>query len=94
MGPHCSSAETQVCHRSYIIAARCLPPLSTMFQLDIVAVSFIGGGHRSTGRKPTNADVNIHASIAKYGIDIQIVRPEMTKFKMFREKSFYFVIKP
>jgi hypothetical protein len=22
MGPHCSSAETQVCHRSYIIAAR------------------------------------------------------------------------
>ena len=22
--------------------------------------------------------------IAKYGIDIQIVRPEMTKFKMFR----------
>jgi hypothetical protein len=29
----------------------------------------------------------IHASIAKYGIDIQIVRPEMTKFKMFRELS-------
>jgi hypothetical protein len=24
--------------------------------------------------------------IAKYGIDIQIVRPEMTKFKMFRGK--------
>ena len=22
MGPRCSSAETQVCHRSYIIAAR------------------------------------------------------------------------
>ena len=29
----------------------------------------------------------IHASIAKYGIDIQIVMPEMTKFKMFREFS-------
>jgi hypothetical protein len=32
--------------------------------------------------------------IAKYGIDIQIVRPEMMKFKMFREKvtmDFYFV---
>ena len=32
--------------------------------------------------------------IAKYGIDIQIVRLEMTKFKMFREKvnmDFYFV---
>jgi hypothetical protein len=31
--------------------------------------------------------------IAKYGIDIQIVRPEMTKFKMLREKvnmDFYF----
>jgi hypothetical protein len=30
----------------------------------------------------------------KYGIDIQIVRPEMTKFKMFRVKvnmDFYFV---
>jgi hypothetical protein len=25
--------------------------------------------------------------IAKYGIDIQIVRPEMTKFKMFRGYS-------
>jgi hypothetical protein len=25
----------------------------------------------------TTADVNIHALIAKYGIDIQIVRPEM-----------------
>ena len=36
----------------------------------------------------TTADVNIHALIAKYGIDIQIVRPEMTKFKMFREKFF------
>ena len=40
------------------------------------------------------ADVNIPTQIAKYGIDIQIVRPEMTKFKMFREKvnmDFYFV---
>jgi hypothetical protein len=36
----------------------------------------------------TTADVNIHALIAKYGIDIQIVRPEMTKFKMFRQKIF------
>jgi hypothetical protein len=35
----------------------------------------------------TTAVVNIHALIAKYGIDIQIVRPEMTKFKMFREFS-------
>jgi hypothetical protein len=34
----------------------------------------------------TTADVNIHALIAKYGIDIQIVRPEMTKFKLFRVK--------
>ena len=34
----------------------------------------------------TTADVNIHALITKYGIDIQIVRPEMTKFKMFRVK--------
>ncbi len=32
----------------------------------------------------TTADVNIHALIAKYGIDIQIVGPEMMKFKMFR----------
>jgi hypothetical protein len=42
----------------------------------------------------TTADVNIHALIAKYDIDIQIVRPEMTKFKMFRDKvnmDFYFV---
>ena len=42
----------------------------------------------------TTADVIIHALIAKYGIDIQIVRPEMMKFKMFRVKvnmDFYFV---
>ena len=42
----------------------------------------------------TTADVIIHALIAKYGIDIQIVRPEMTKFKTFRVKvniDFYFV---
>jgi hypothetical protein len=32
------------------------------------------------------ADVNIQALIAKYGIDIQIVRPEMTKFKRFRDQ--------
>jgi hypothetical protein len=25
MGPRCSSAETQVCHRSYIIAASLMP---------------------------------------------------------------------
>jgi hypothetical protein len=31
-----------------------------------------------------------HPQIAKYGIGIQIVRPEMTKFKMFREKIFLF----
>ena len=36
----------------------------------------------------TTADVNIHALIAKYGIDIQIVRPEMTKFKIFKEEIF------
>jgi hypothetical protein len=34
----------------------------------------------------TTADVNIHALITKYGIDIQIVRPAMTQFKMFRVK--------
>ena len=34
----------------------------------------------------TTADVNIHALIAKYGINIRIVSPEMTKFKMFRDK--------
>jgi hypothetical protein len=68
MGPRCSSAETQVCHRSYIIAAS-------------------NYGRRSFskyGISYYDADVNIYASIVKYGIDIQIVRPEMTKFKMFR----------
>ena len=29
MGPRCSSAETQVCHRSYIIAATTTPITST-----------------------------------------------------------------
>ena len=36
----------------------------------------------------TTADVSIHVLIAKYGIDIQIVRPEMTKFKIFKEEIF------
>jgi hypothetical protein len=43
----------------------------------------------------TTADVNIHASNAKYGIDIQIRKiPEMANSKMSREKvsmDFYFV---
>jgi hypothetical protein len=39
----------------------------------------------------TTADVNIHALIAKYGIDIQIVRPEMTKFRVKVNMDFYFV---
>ena len=30
MGPRCSSAETQVCHRSYIIAARYRPTLKPL----------------------------------------------------------------
>ena len=30
MGPCCSSAETQVCHRSYIIAAKISPRVKTM----------------------------------------------------------------
>jgi len=30
----------------------CVTPLSTIFQLYIVAVSFIGGGNRSIRRKP------------------------------------------
>jgi hypothetical protein len=29
----------------------------------------------------------VTGATAKYGIDIQIVRPEMTKFKMFRDFS-------
>jgi hypothetical protein len=33
-----------------------------------------------------DADVNIYASIVKYGIDIQIVRPEMTKFKILNAR--------
>jgi plasmid stability protein len=81
MGPRCSSAETQVCHRSYIIAAR--GNRSTEAFLNMVFLTTM----------LTTADVNIHALIAKYGIDIQIVRPEMTKFKMFRVKvnmDFYF----
>jgi hypothetical protein len=34
MGPRCSSAETQVCHRSYIIAARF--PVSALSQCEEV----------------------------------------------------------
>jgi hypothetical protein len=62
-----------------------------MFQLQVQiyrSFSITGNyGRRSFskyGISYYDADVNIHASIAKYGIDIQIVRPEMTKFKMFR----------
>jgi hypothetical protein len=37
-----------------------------------------------------DADANIPALIAKYGIDIQIVRPEMTKFKHESKHGFLF----
>jgi hypothetical protein len=38
MGPRCSSAETQVCHRSYIIAVRFPPPmqLTTIITTEIL----------------------------------------------------------
>jgi hypothetical protein len=57
--------------------------------LIIVYRSFsITGNHgRRSFSKYGISYYTIHASIAKYGIDIQIVRPEMTKFKMFREFS-------
>ena len=46
MGPHCSSAETQVCHRSYIIAARDSSAVRRLF------VQLAGGvGRRSTLHK-------------------------------------------
>ena len=32
MGPRCSSAETQVCHRSYIIAANDVPTLKNFYR--------------------------------------------------------------
>ena len=33
MGPRCSSAETQVCHRSYIIAANLYPNVHVILKL-------------------------------------------------------------
>ena len=35
-----------------LVGLWCLMPLTTIFQLYIMAVSFIGGGNRSTRRKP------------------------------------------
>ena len=40
MGPRCSSAETQVCHRSYIIAASVMVSVLTS---GVVDRGFIGG---------------------------------------------------
>jgi hypothetical protein len=40
-------------------------------------------GVPSSNNKTLNARL-----IAKYGIDIQLVRPEMTKFKIFKEEIF------
>ena len=51
MGPRCSSAETQVCHRSYIIAeifricseflSSCLLMVLVSFKIKVVSVAFI-----------------------------------------------------
>ena len=38
MGPHCSSAKTQVCHRSYIIAA-ILDIVSDITSKDLVKIN-------------------------------------------------------
>jgi hypothetical protein len=35
MGPRCSSAETQVCHRSYIIAAKFTAALNSLTSIRI-----------------------------------------------------------
>jgi hypothetical protein len=48
----------------------CLTPLSTLFQLYIMAVSFIGGGNQSTWKKPltcckslTNLSHNVNSIV-------------------------------
>ena len=42
MGPRCSSAETQVCHRSYIIAANIIPNI-VKISLKRVEMNFCPG---------------------------------------------------
>ena len=48
-------------------------------------------GRRSFSKYGISYYTLMAPQIAKYVIDIQIVRPEMTKFKMFRDMDFYFV---
>ena len=53
MGPCCSSAETQVCHRSYIIAAT-LSPECCMLSGEATNTNFIVFGLTHSGLEPTN----------------------------------------
>jgi hypothetical protein len=46
MGPLCSSAETQVCHRSNIIAAIKLPTVKDPMHTGIVYHSVVGLAYR------------------------------------------------
>ena len=45
MGPRCSSAETQVCHRSYIIAANLMPMVCVVYLFFISEKRYIYNVH-------------------------------------------------
>jgi hypothetical protein len=56
MGPRCSSAETQVCHRSYIIAANFIPNLYTQY---IYSLSLTQSCHSTREQMTTTTTFNV-----------------------------------
>ena len=55
MGPRCSSAETQVCHRSYIIAANIIPNI-VKISLKRVEMNFCPGSKNLINGKTARYD--------------------------------------
>ena len=73
----------RICSENYIVHAYmqlwCFMPLSAMFQL-IVAISFIGGGNRSTRKKPPTFHKSLTNFIHEHSAGFELTKVRTNKF--------------
>jgi hypothetical protein len=80
MGPRCSSAETQICHRSYIIAAR--------LKVNLNKSELIPLGHSKVEIYTHNFSPGIKITTDKFKL-LGIIIPTNGKQKDLIEENYY-----